>query len=384
MPAPCAHCTASEARRPARFQCCAGVARAVTRRRGAAASRLARVRVQARGSCVRRTARRLLHERTGGRHDVGAMLSADRGERLSRRRDPARDRACATPARASTRRCAPPPASSTAAPPALGWRALAPQVVPIAADLTRMRLGLSPRDLGRLGSEVTHVIHAGATVRFDEPIHRARQVNAVRHAAAARARAALPAGSNASSTSAPPSSAATAPGCWSRGPPPRAASATPTSAPSSRPRRRVQRAMARLPVTVVRPSIVGPAGASAAGSADGAARTLPDAAAPLLDARLALGARHAVVDRRHGAGGSGRAGHRRARAASVRRRALVPPRRGTARLDPARARRDREPDLPRAAARLRAAAPVPRRDALSGLGPRARRCSSARRRSCPT
>ena len=61
---------------------------------------------------------------------------------------------------------------------ALGWRALGPHVVPVQADLTRSRLGLSPRDLGRVCEETTHVVHAGATVRFDDALHRARQVNA--------------------------------------------------------------------------------------------------------------------------------------------------------------------------------------------------------------
>jgi nucleoside-diphosphate-sugar epimerase len=59
----------------------------------------------------------------------------------------------------------------------LGWRSVAPRVVPVAGDLTRLRAGLSPRDVERVVAEVTHVVHAGATVRFDEPLARARQVN---------------------------------------------------------------------------------------------------------------------------------------------------------------------------------------------------------------
>jgi len=60
---------------------------------------------------------------------------------------------------------------------ALGWRSVAPRTIAVSGDLTRLRAGLSPRDVERVTSEVTHVVHAGASVRFDEDIHRARQVN---------------------------------------------------------------------------------------------------------------------------------------------------------------------------------------------------------------
>ena len=149
----------------------------------------------------------------------------------------------------------------------LGWRALAPQVVPIAADLTRMRLGLSPRDLGRLGSEVTHVIHAGATVRFDEPIHRARQVNAygTRQLLELAQRASrLERFVHVSTTFACGDRA----GVLVEGPATAGRFRNTYERTKLEAEEAVQRAMARLPVTVVRPSIVGPAGASAAGNAE--------------------------------------------------------------------------------------------------------------------
>jgi long-chain acyl-CoA synthetase len=60
---------------------------------------------------------------------------------------------------------------------ALGWRSVAPRTVAVCGDLTRLRAGLSPRDVERITGEVTHVVHAGASVRFDDDLHRARQVN---------------------------------------------------------------------------------------------------------------------------------------------------------------------------------------------------------------
>jgi nucleoside-diphosphate-sugar epimerase len=60
---------------------------------------------------------------------------------------------------------------------ALGLRRLAPRLIAVAGDLTILRLGLSPRDQQRLGEEVTHVIHAGASVRFDLPLAQARRIN---------------------------------------------------------------------------------------------------------------------------------------------------------------------------------------------------------------
>jgi len=140
----------------------------------------------------------------------------------------------------------------------LGWRSLAPHVVPVAADLARMRLGLSPRDLGRLGGEVTHVIHAGATVRFDEPIHRARQVNAYgtrqllelaqrmsRLERVLHVSTTFVCGDRAGLLVEGPATAGRFRNTYER---------TKLEAEEA-----VQRAMPRLPITVVRPSIVGPA-----------------------------------------------------------------------------------------------------------------------------
>lgn len=141
---------------------------------------------------------------------------------------------------------------------ALGWRTLAPRVVPVAADLTRLRLGLSPRDLGRLTSEVTHVIHAGATVRFDEPIHRARQVNAYgtrqvlelaqrtsRLERVVHVSTTFVCGDRAGLLVEGPATAGRFRNSYER---------TKLEAEDA-----VQRAMPHLPITVVRPSIVGPA-----------------------------------------------------------------------------------------------------------------------------
>jgi len=55
--------------------------------------------------------------------------------------------------------------------------ALPPRVVTIPGDLTTLRLGLARHELERLGAEVTHVIHSGASVRFDQPLASARRVN---------------------------------------------------------------------------------------------------------------------------------------------------------------------------------------------------------------
>lgn len=149
---------------------------------------------------------------------------------------------------------------------ALGWRALGPGVVPVQADLARSKVGLSPRDLGRVCAETTHVIHAGATVRFDEPLHRARQVNAsgtrqvVELAARMRALERLVhvsttfvCGDRAGTLVEGPATAGRFRNTYER---------TKYEAEEV-----VQRAMANLPVTIVRPSIVGPSAARRAGGA---------------------------------------------------------------------------------------------------------------------
>lgn len=141
---------------------------------------------------------------------------------------------------------------------ALGWRALGTQVVPLQADLTRSRLGLSPRDLGRVCEEVTHVVHAGATVRFDDPLVRARQVNVFGTRQVVELAARMPAlqrvlhvgttfvcGDRAGALVEGPATAGRFRNAYER---------TKYEAEDV-----VQRAMATLPVTIVRPSIVAPA-----------------------------------------------------------------------------------------------------------------------------
>jgi|GEM_PF-3472155 len=141
---------------------------------------------------------------------------------------------------------------------ALGWRALGPHVVPVQADLTRSRLGLSPRDLGRVCEETTHVVHAGATVRFDDALHRARQVNAsgTREVVELARRMPLLArlvhvsttfvcGDRAGTLVEGPATAGRFRNAYER---------TKYEAEEI-----AQRAMATLPVTIIRPSIVGPA-----------------------------------------------------------------------------------------------------------------------------
>jgi long-chain acyl-CoA synthetase len=58
-----------------------------------------------------------------------------------------------------------------------GLRSIAPRLIAIGGDLSVVRLGIAPRDLDRLCAEVTHVIHSGASVRFDLPLGLARRVN---------------------------------------------------------------------------------------------------------------------------------------------------------------------------------------------------------------
>jgi nucleoside-diphosphate-sugar epimerase len=153
---------------------------------------------------------------------------------------------------------------------ALGWRALGGDVVPVQADLTRSRLGLSPRDLGRICEQVTHVVHAGATVRFDEALQRARQVNAFGTRQIVELAARMPGLQRLMHVS-------TTFVCGDR-------VGTLVEGPATAGRFRntyertkyeaeeiVQRAMVNLPVTIVRPSIVGPAAASATDAASGEA-----------------------------------------------------------------------------------------------------------------
>jgi nucleoside-diphosphate-sugar epimerase len=165
----------------------------------------------------------------------------------------------------------------------LGWRGL-PHVVPIGGDLTRTRAGLSPRDLERVASEVTHVIHAGASVRFDDDIHRARQTNVAgtRHLLelAPRMRQ-LERFVHVSTTFV----CGDRPGSLVEGPAPRGRFRNVYERTKFEAEEVVQRAMVTLPVTVVRPSIVAPALGSdaddaAAGSRlDGTPRSRPGDAA---------------------------------------------------------------------------------------------------------
>jgi alcohol-forming fatty acyl-CoA reductase len=55
-----------------------------------------------------------------------------------------------------------------------GWRELCH---PVAGDIVRPGLGLSPADAEALRSDVTHVIHCAASVRFDLPIAEAARIN---------------------------------------------------------------------------------------------------------------------------------------------------------------------------------------------------------------
>ena len=140
----------------------------------------------------------------------------------------------------------------------LGWRALAPCIVPIGADLTRTRAGLSPRDVERLTTEVTHVIHAGASVRFDDDIHHARQVNVAGTRQllelAPRMRR-LERFVHVSTTFV----CGDRPGALVEGPAPPGRFRNTYERSKFEAEEVVQRAMASLPITVVRPSIVAPA-----------------------------------------------------------------------------------------------------------------------------
>lgn len=140
----------------------------------------------------------------------------------------------------------------------LGWRALGAQVVPVQADLTRSRLGLSPRDLGRLCADVTHVVHVGATVRFDDALPRARQVNVAGTRQVVELAARMPGlqrllhvsttfvcGDRAGTLVEGPATAGRFRNTYER---------TKYEAEEV-----VQRSMATLPITIVRPSIVAPA-----------------------------------------------------------------------------------------------------------------------------
>jgi nucleoside-diphosphate-sugar epimerase len=150
---------------------------------------------------------------------------------------------------------------------AVGWRAFGPAVIPVQADLARTRLGLSPRDLGRVCAETTHVVHAGATVRFDDPLHRARQVNAsgTREVVGLAARMpGLERVVHVSTTFV----CGDRPGTLVEGPATAGRFRNTYERTKHEAEEIAQRAMATLPVTIVRPSIVGPAPApdAAAGS----------------------------------------------------------------------------------------------------------------------
>ena len=167
----------------------------------------------------------------------------------------------------------------------LGWRALGSDVIPVQADLARAKLGLSPRDLGRVCAETTHVIHAGATVRFDEPLHRARQVNASGTRQVIELAARMPhlerlvhvsttfvCGDRAGALVEGPATAGRFRNTYER---------TKYEAEDV-----AQRAMTNLPVTIVRPSIVGPP--AAPGPSDASGRAPGEQARFLLLLRLYL------------------------------------------------------------------------------------------------
>jgi long-chain acyl-CoA synthetase len=141
---------------------------------------------------------------------------------------------------------------------ALGWRALGAEVVPIQADLTRSRLGLSPRDLGRICEQTTHVVHAGATVRFDEPLHHARQVNAFGTRQVIELAARMPGLQRVVHVSTT-FVCGDRPGTLVEGPATAGHFRNTYERTKYEAEEIVQRAMATLPVTIVRPSIVGPA-----------------------------------------------------------------------------------------------------------------------------
>lgn len=153
---------------------------------------------------------------------------------------------------------------------ALGWRALGPNVVPVQADLARTRLGLSPRDLGRVCAETTHVLHAGATVRFDDALPRARQVNASGTREVVGLAARMPGLQrlvHVSTTFV----CGDRPGTLVEGPATAGRFRNTYERTKYEAEEIAQRAMTTLPVTIVRPSIVGPA-------------PTPDAAAATRDA----------------------------------------------------------------------------------------------------
>jgi len=141
---------------------------------------------------------------------------------------------------------------------ALGWRAFAPHVVPIGADLTRVRAGLSPRDVERVTTEVTHLIHAGASVRFDDALHRARQVNVAgtrQLLEIAQRMRHLLRFVHVSTTFL----CGDRPGTLVEGPAPPGRFRNTYERSKFEAEEAVQRSMATLPITVLRPSIVGPA-----------------------------------------------------------------------------------------------------------------------------
>lgn len=139
----------------------------------------------------------------------------------------------------------------------LGWRHVAPRVVPVAGDLARLRAGLSPRDVERIGAEVTHVVHAGATVRFDEPLARARAVNVFgtrQLLELAQRMRRLERFVHVSTTFV----CGDLPGTLLEGPAPAGRFRNAYERTKHEAEEVARRAMATLPLTIVRPSIVGP------------------------------------------------------------------------------------------------------------------------------
>lgn len=57
------------------------------------------------------------------------------------------------------------------------WPVVAPRVTPLCGDINRPRLGLDPATYREVVARLTHVVHGAATVRFDLPLQAARRIN---------------------------------------------------------------------------------------------------------------------------------------------------------------------------------------------------------------
>jgi nucleoside-diphosphate-sugar epimerase len=139
----------------------------------------------------------------------------------------------------------------------LGWRDVAPRALPIGADLSRAGAGLSPRDVERLTAEVTHVVHAGGSLRCDDDIHHARQLNVAgtrQLLELARRMRRLERFVHVGTSFV----CGDLPGSLFEGPAPPGRFRNSYERSSFEAEEVVRRAMARLPITVVRPSIVAP------------------------------------------------------------------------------------------------------------------------------